>query len=78
MSVFHYYHFDNFKVDVFGYDDEKEKYVYSVETNYSSKVRESKKYYKHPDRRNEWCFPYGSYIYIIDPRGKKQRLFLEG
>lgn len=72
-----YYYFDGFKVDVFGYDKETERYVYSVETTYSSKVREAKKRYKSPDKRNEWIFQFGTYIYIIDPRGKKHRLFLD-
>lgn len=69
-------YFDGFKVDIFGYDEKKEKFIYSVETPYSSKVREAKKYYKAPDKRNEWIFPCGSYIYIITPNGKKKRIFL--
>jgi hypothetical protein len=72
-----YYHFAGFKVDVFGYDEKTETYDYSVETPYSSKVRKAKKQYKAPDKRNEWIFQHGTYIYIIDPRGKKQRLFLD-
>ena len=72
-----YYYFDGFKVDVFGYDREAGRYAYSVETPYSSKVREAKARYKHPDKRNEWLFPCGTYIYIIDPRGKQRRLFLD-
>jgi len=40
LSVFHYYYFDGFKIDVFGYNKETGRYVYSVETPYSSKVRE--------------------------------------
>ena len=71
-----YYHFDGFKVDVFGYDKESETYDYSVETKYSSKCRKAKAYYKAPDKRNEWLFPCGTYIYIIDNVGKKHRLFL--
>ena len=77
MSIFHYYYFDNFKVDVFGYDPETETFDYSIETPYSSKIRTAKKQYKHPDKRNPWIFPHGIYIYIIDPTGKKLRLFLE-
>ena len=76
LSIFHYYYFDDFKVDLFGYDNETERYIYSVETKYSSKIRTAKAYYKTPDKRNEWRFPYGTYIYIINPYGKKMRLFL--
>lgn len=76
-SIFHYYRFDNFKVDVFGYDDETEQFVYSVETPYYSKIRKAKKQYKAPDKRNEWLFPYGTYINIIAPNGARKRLFLE-
>jgi hypothetical protein len=72
-----YYYFDNFKVDVFGYDYPTNRYYYSVETPYSSKVRFAKANYKTPDKRNEWRFPYGFYIYIVDPKGKKHRLFLD-
>ena len=71
-----YYYFDNFKVDVFGYDRETNTYEYSVETKYSCKVRKAKGYYKSPDKRNPWTIPYGHYIYIITPTGKKQRLFV--
>ena len=71
-----YYYFNDFKVDVFGYDPQTERYTYSVETRYASKVREAKAYYKHPDKRNEWRFWHGYYIYIIDPRGKKRKLCL--
>ena len=46
-----YYHFDGFKVDVFGYDKETETYDYSVETKYSSKCRKAKAYYKAPDKK---------------------------
>lgn len=77
LSIFHYYYFNNFKVDVFGYDAETEQYDYSVETQYSSKYRKAKQYYKAPDKRNEWIFPHGLYIYIIAPNGKKKRLYLE-
>lgn len=71
-----YHYFNGFKVDVFGYDKETERFDYSVETPYSCKCRKAKAQYKAPDKRNEWRFPCGTYIYIIDPRGKKQRLFL--
>lgn len=71
-----YYYFGKFRVDVFGYDKETETYHYSVETPYSSKVRKARARYKAPDKRNEWRFPHGYYIYIIDPQGKKHRLFL--
>lgn len=76
-SIFHYYHFDGFKVDVFGFDPKTEIYDYSVETPYSSKVRKATGHYKAPDKRNPWRFQWGAYIYIIDPQGKKRRLFLE-
>ena len=76
-SIFHYYYFKDFKVDVFGYDETTNKYDYSVETEYSSKIRTAKKHYKCPDKRNEWLFTYGAYIYIISPNNKKIRLFLE-
>jgi hypothetical protein len=69
-----YHHFDGFKVDVFGYDEATGIFTYSVETRYSSKVREAKAYYKYPDKRNERAFPFGPYIYIIDPNGKKRRM----
>ena len=71
-----YYYFNGFKVDVFGYDEETEQFDYSVETPYSSKCRKAKKHYKAPDKRNEWAFPHGTYIYVIDPQGAKRRLFL--
>lgn len=77
MKPFGYYYFDGFKVDVFGYDEKTEQYDYSVETEYSSKCRKAKARNKYPDKRNEWIFPCGAYIYIITPGGKKQRLFLE-
>lgn len=72
-----YYRFEDFKVDVFGYDEETNQYDYSVETPYGCKVRKAKGYYKHPDKRNEWIFPYGTYIYVTSPQGKKIRLFLD-
>lgn len=75
-TIYHYYYFDNYKVDVFGYDEKTDQFLYSVETKYSSKVRKAKKQYKHPDKRNEWIFPCGTFIYIINPFGKKKRLFL--
>lgn len=76
-SIFHYYYFDSYKVDVFGYDPETETYDYSVETPYSSKVKKAKQHYKTPDKRNPYAFPWGLYIYIIDPSGKKRRLYLD-
>jgi hypothetical protein len=72
-----YYYFDGFKIDVFGYDRETDTYSYSVETPYSSKVRTAKAHYKHPDRRNPYLFPYGTYIHIVTPTGKRERLFIE-
>lgn len=72
-----YHYFEGFKVDVFGYDEETERFDYSVETPYSSKCRKAKKRYKAPDKRNEWRFPHGTYIYVIDPRGAKHRLYLD-
>lgn len=72
-----YYYFDGFKVDVFGYDHATNKFFYSVETPFSSKTRTAKEHFKYPDKRNPWIFPFGAYIYIIDPRGKKHRLFLD-
>jgi hypothetical protein len=75
FSPFGYYYFDGFIVDIFGYDEDTEQFVYSVETQYSSKVRKAKKQYKAPDKRNPWRFPYGTYIYIISPTGKKIRFF---
>ena len=76
-SIYHYYYFDDFKVDVFGYDEDTEQFDYCVETPYSSKCHKAKKQYKHPDKRDPWRYPYGLYINIIDNRGKKHRLFLE-
>ena len=76
FSIFHYYYFDDFKIDLFGYDDETKQFIYSVETKYSSKIRKAKKQYKKPDKRNPWYFEYGTFIYIITPTGKKKRLFL--
>ena len=72
-----YYYYKDFKVDVFGYDPETRQYDYSVETWYNSKCRKAKAQYKPPDKRNEWRYPCGAYIYIIDPCGKKHRLFLD-
>jgi hypothetical protein len=72
-APFGYYHFDGFKVDVFGYNDKTDRYVYSVETPYSSKVREAKANYITPRCR----LGINSYINIIDPYGKKHRLFLD-
>lgn len=66
LSVFHYYYFGDFKVDVFGYDNETEQYVYSVETPYSSKTRKAKPYYTERD----------TYINIVTPNGKNKRLYL--
>ena len=68
---------NGYKVDVFGYDPETKKYEYSIETDYTCKIRRAKAQYKAPDKRNEWIFPYGTYIYIIDPHGYKKRLFLD-
>lgn len=76
-SIFHKYYLGDFTVDVFGYDEATEQFDYAVETKYSCKVRKAKKHYKSPDKRNEWSFPCGDYIYIIDPSGKKKRLFLD-
>ena len=70
-APFGYYHFDGFKVDVFGYNTEKARYVYSVETPYNSKVREAKPYYAR-GVTSPVC-----YIIIIDPRGNRQRLYLD-
>lgn len=75
-SIYGYYHFDGFKVDVFGYDKDTDCFDYSVENEYGSKVRRAKSQYKSPDKRNEWKYPCGTYIYIISPIGKKHRLFL--
>ena len=72
--MYGYHNFGDFKVDVFGYDEQTGRYSYSVETWYSSKVREAKANYKHPDKRNEWAFPYGTYIHIVGPDGKKHRI----
>ena len=70
-APFGYYYFKDFKVDVFGYNTEKARYVYSVETPYSSRVRESKCYYER-GTTSPIC-----YINIIDPRGKKKKLILD-
>ena len=80
MSIYRkYYLHDTEKtvVDVFGYDEEKEQFHYIVKQGFwYYKVRKAKKQYKAPDKRNEWLFPYGTYIYVILPGGKKHRLFL--
>lgn len=73
-NLFGCHRFNGFKVDVWGYDRTTDKYIYFVETPYSSKMREAKRHYKHPDKRNEWAFPFGDYIYIVDPYGKKHRI----
>ena len=76
MSIFRYYWFDGFKVDVFGYDEKTERFDYSIETPHYSKIRKAKKRFKMPDKRNKCFYPSGMFIYIIDPQGKKRRLFL--
>ena len=76
-SIFHKYYLGDFTVDVFGYDKTTEQFDYAVETKYSCKVRKAKKYYKSPDKRNEWLFPYGLYINVITPLGGKKKLFLD-
>lgn len=73
-SILGRHKFNGFSVDVFGYDKEKGQFIYSVETWYASKIRAAKDYYKYPDKRNEWRFPFGTYIYIIDPNGRKHRI----
>ena len=70
-APFGYYYFKDFKIDVFGYNTEKARYVYSVETWYSSKVREAKPHYAR-GTTSPIC-----YINIIDPQGKQHKLFLE-
>ena len=70
MRPYGYYYFDNFKVDVFGYNNDKARYVYSVETPYYSKIREAKPCY-YNGRVSPVC-----YINIITPQGKRQRLIL--
>lgn len=73
-APFGHYYFNGFKVDVFGYNDEKERYVYSVETPYSSKVREAKAHYTTPQSQlDPSC-----YIEIVAPNGNKRRLYLDG
>ena len=75
-----YYYFPDFEIDVFGYDPETETYIYSVQRTvfpFDCKIRRAKKQYKAPDKRNEWKFPHGTYINIIDIHGHKQRLFLD-
>ena len=77
-SIFHRYYIENGDViDVFGYNEETERFVYSVETGYSCTIREAKKQYKSPDKRNERLYPYGLYINVILSNGKKHRLFLD-
>ena len=76
MNRFGYYYFKGYKIDVFGYDSISDRYEYSVETDYSCKIRRAKAYFKYPDKRNECLYEYGTYIYIIDPYGYKKRLFL--
>jgi hypothetical protein len=76
-SIYGCHYFDGFKVDVFGYDSNTKRYDYSVETPYSSVVRTAKANYKFPDKRNEWAFPYGSYIYITTPDGKRHRILAD-
>ena len=70
-APFGYYYFKDFKIDVFGYNTEKARFVYSVETWYSSKIREAK-----PRYANGTMSPY-CYINIIDPLGKKHKLILD-
>lgn len=72
-APFGYYYFDGFKVDVFGYNDKNGRYVYCVETPYSSKVREAKENYNAPRCR----LGVYSYINIVGPNGKKHRLILD-
>lgn len=63
------------KIDVFGYDSEKEQYLYCIMWHgIWGKVRTAKAYYKSPDKRNEWAFPYGQYFYAILPNGKRARI----
>ena len=77
MSIYHKYYLDNnVIIDVFGYDHESEKYDYIVQQGCYYKMRQAKQQYKYPDKRNEWHFPYGLYINVILPDGKKHRLFL--
>lgn len=70
-APFGYYYFEDFKIDVFGYNTEKARYVYSVETPYSSKVREAKPHYAR-GTTSPVC-----YINVIDHTGKKHKLFLD-
>ena len=73
-EVFGHHDFGNFKVDVFGYDPKTNRYTYSVKCWCCFYVRETKAHYKGPDKRNEWAFPFGTYIYITDPNGRKHRI----
>lgn len=73
-DIYGKHYFNGFEVDVFGYNPGTEKYIYSVETWCSYQVREAKTHYKYPDKRNEWAFPFGDYIHIIAPNGKKHRI----
>lgn len=73
-DLFGIHRFNNFSVDVFGYDETTNRYIYSVNSCCGFYVREAKAHYKHPDKRNEWAFPFGTYIYIVDPNGRKHRI----
>lgn len=73
-DIFGKHRFDGFVVDVFGYNKETGRYVYSVSDGWNYKIREAKEHYKYPDKRNEWLFPYGPYFYAIDLNGKKRRI----
>ena len=74
-ELYGYHEFGAWGVDVFGYNSETERYTYAVQSAWHPcTIREAKVYYKHPDKRNEWAFPFGDYIYIIDPFGKKHRI----
>ena len=79
MSIYRkYYLKNNVIIDVFGYDEETDRFLYIVNQGpYYWKSREAKKRYKYPDKRNEWLFPHGTYINVILPDGKKHRLFLD-
>lgn len=71
-----YYLENGVTVDVFGYDKTTGKYDYTITDGWSYKLRTAKEHYKSPDKRNEWLFPFGAFIYVILPNGKKQRLFI--